>query len=275
MMTNFDRTALYNFPSHKDGSRAIFRSQNFTVEQAFGTPGEQVHFASRDETILLIPEGKGTIRGASTEAVVERRGIAVLSPGAFEFLFETAQRIFILTTGRIAFEDREPINAASYGALDTRVAPVNEPFLRVSGGDEIRIFAISDIPFPPTNPRLKFIQSATMSINWVEYNEPRDRSALSPHAHPDLEQGSLAINGDFIHHLRTPWGKNADLWRDDAHLNAKPSSLLVVAPDIIHTTEGVGSGHHLLVDVFAPPRRDFIEKGWIANAADYRDPMPG
>jgi hypothetical protein len=28
----------------------------------------------------------------------------------------------------------------------------------------------------------------------------------------------------------------------------------------------------VLIDVFAPPRRDFIAKGWVANAADYAPP---
>jgi len=36
----------------------------------------------------------------------------------------------------------------------------------------------------------------------------------------------------------------------------------------------VGPGHHLLIDVFAPPRRDFISKGWMLNAREYRDPLP-
>jgi hypothetical protein len=28
----------------------------------------------------------------------------------------------------------------------------------------------------------------------------------------------------------------------------------------------------LLIDIFAPPRRDFIAKNWVFNATDYRDP---
>jgi hypothetical protein len=111
-----------------------------------------------------------------------------------------------------------------------------------------------------------------MSINWVEYQGARDRTKLSPHSHTDFEQGSLAIAGDYVHHLRTPWGPNADQWCDDQHMEASTDSLLVIPPEIIHTTEGVGDGHSVLVDVFAPPRVDFIAKGWMHNAADYIDP---
>jgi hypothetical protein len=47
----------------------------------------------------------------------------------------------------------------------------------------------------------------------------------------------------------------------------------VVPPELIHTTEGVNGGHHLLIDIFAPPRRDFIAKSWMLNASAYRDPQ--
>lgn len=45
--------------------------------------------------------------------------------------------------------------------------------------------------------------------------------------------------------------------------------MMTVPVQLIHTTEGVGDGRHLLIDVFSPPRHDFIGKGWVANAADY------
>jgi hypothetical protein len=50
-------------------------------------------------------------------------------------------------------------------------------------------------------------------------------------------------------------------------------SILVIPPALIHTSEGVGPGRHLLIDVFAPPRRDFIAKKWMLNSSEYLDPQ--
>ena len=116
-------------------------------------------------------------------------------------------------------------------------------------------------------------QSETLSINWAEYDGPRDRAMLSPHSHDDFEQGSLGLQGDFVHHLRWPWGRNSNLWRDDQHVQLGSPSLMVVPPQVIHTTEGVGPGRHLLIDVFSPPRSDFIAKNWIFNASHYAAPV--
>ena len=82
----------------------------------------------------------------------------------------------------------------------------------------------------------------------------------------------MAVAGDFLHHLRVDWGKNANEWREDEHKLAGSPSVLVIPPELIHTTEGVGAGHHLLVDIFAPPRRDFIAKNWVLNSSEYLDP---
>jgi hypothetical protein len=34
-------------------------------------------------------------------------------------------------------------------------------------------------------------------------------------------------------------------------------------------------GRHILIDLFAPPREDFIAKGQILNSADYLPPQAG
>ena len=133
---------------------------------------------------------------------------------------------------------------------------------------------MDEVSAPADNPRLKFLQTQTLSINWVEYQGPRNRAALSPHAHSDFEQGSLALAGNFVHHLRAPWGPDANAWQDDRHEAMGSPSLLVVPVELIHTSEGVGPGHHLLIDIFCPPRADFIAKGWMANASDYIAHVP-
>lgn len=122
----------------------------------------------------------------------------------------------------------------------------------------------------PGMPRAKLFQTSTMSINWVDYNGPRDRKALSPHCHGDIEQASLSIEGTFVHHFRTSWGADADLWRPDAHIEAGPGTVALIPPPIIHTSEGIGPGRHILIDIFAPPRGDFIAKGQVLNSSDYQ-----
>lgn len=254
------------------GARTLARTQSFTVERLCDDGTGSFDFASATESVLLLPAVGATVSG-DRDAAVPGHAIAILPRGAYEVTLAAPGEAYVLATDRIDRTAGEAINAAAYAEPDARVRTVGTPFASLGGSaSDIRIYPVTDIAIPPDNGRLRFLQSETMSLNWVEYDGGRDRDALSPHSHADFEQATLAIQGDFIHHLRTPWGRNANLWRDDQHLAAGPASLVVIPPDIIHTTEGVGGGRHILVDVFAPPRRDFSERGWVDNAADY--PMP-
>ena len=251
-------------------ARRCVRAQNFAIDWFRGGAASTFGFASSEETMILMFDAAGTIVGAGHSAGVPGRSVSVVPAGSYELKLSQAGCGCILSTNR---KDQQPaLNAASYQTPDARVAPVGPAWPRVNGADNIRVYEIDMFKAPADNPRLKMLQSATMSINWVDYDGPRDRKALSPHAHADFEQASLAVAGDFVHHLRVAWGKNAEEWRDDEHKPAPSPSVLVIPPELIHTTEGVGPGHHLLIDIFAPPRRDFIGRGWVFNAADYRDP---
>jgi quercetin dioxygenase-like cupin family protein len=247
----------------KDARPTTIEGVNFAISQLAGENGARLAFHSDGETIFIAPDCSISLEQAGRQAQAKARSVAIAPPGATSLAFHGKGRVFALTSKN------------ADGATDPRVAAVGTPFAREGDALAIAVFAIDEMPFPPGNPRLKFLQSATMSINWVEYDGPRDRRKLSPHAHKQFEQGSLAIAGSFVHHIRTPWTEDAGAWRDDLHIAAGAGSVLVIPPELVHTTEGIGPEKHILIDVFAPVRRDFIAKGWVHNAAAYRDPEPG
>lgn len=261
------RPASVSYFSQAGQGPSAVRGQNFIV-QRLGGAGGQAHAITSDTEVLFIFAQCGAKVATATETHrIEPRSFVIVPPGKTEVHLDGAGHAYALTTGAADPLWEQAINAAEYETPDPRVKPVGASGARASS--EVRIHPVDRIPFPQGNPRLKFLQTATMSVNWVEYEGPRNRTQLSPHAHTDFQQGSLAIEGNFIHHIRTPWGSDANQWRDDEHIEAGADSLLVIPPELLHTTEGVGGGRHILIDVFAPPRDDFIAKDWVHNAGDY------
>lgn len=245
------------------------RGQNFLVDwiEARGTPGEcTLH--SADEILLLLPTTGATLTGGGERLEAPGRAICILPPGHVRVALGAGGLAIALRTACPEADAAASLNADAYTPPNPRVAPVGPAWQR-TGRQGIAVVEVDRMARAAGRPRLKMLQSATMSINWVEYEGVRDRTQLSPHSHDDFEQGSLAIFGDYVHHLRTPWGPDATAWRDDVHMPAPEGSLTVIPPGLIHTTEGVGDGRHLLIDIFAPVRADFVAKGWIANAGDY------
>lgn len=248
------------------------RAQNFAVawHQA-GVAAASAACESADETLLIVLDAPVGIAGAGDDAEAPVRSICILPPGAWQLNLRPGATCVVLSSLREGIA-AGAFNETAYAERDPRIAPVGPPWRALRNASEVRIFSIDSIAAPKDKPRLKMLQTATLSINWVEYEGPRDRRALSPHSHTSFEQGSLALAGDFVHHLRVDWGQDADAWQDDQHARLGSPSLMVVPVHTIHTSEGVGPGRHLLIDVFSPPRSDFIAKGWVANSGDYAAP---
>lgn len=258
-------TAVYNL-----APGSVARGQNFYVQWLAGG-GAPFAAQSARETLLLLPDASGAqIRAGNAAAQsVPGRSVCVLPAGEIEVTCDEGGRAVLLASSRADLAPGVSINDGDYATPDARIVGSEAGYARTRGQGEVQVIRIDDIVPPADKPRLKMLQSDTLSINWVEYQDARDRSKLSPHSHTNFEQGSLAIDGHFVHHLRVNWGPDANQWREDQHLEAGPASLIAIPVQMIHTTEGVGDGRHLLIDVFSPPREDFIGKGWVANAGDY------
>lgn len=257
----------------------LMRAQNFWVEWIeFGEGDGAPSFDSPFETLLLATGAALHVSPADPAvpaADVPAHSLAILPPGRYAVAGQARAACALIASQRGDLDGRRVLNSQAYATLDGRVVPAGRPYRRKKPSARIEVLDIDAIMASRDKPRLKMLQTETLSINIVEYRGPRDRAALSPHAHAEFEQGSLALSGDFVHHLRVPWAADADQWRSDEHLAAPSPSLLVVPVEMIHTTEGVGDGHHFLLDVFSPPRADFIDKGWVFNAPDYARNEPG
>lgn len=262
--TGVRETAVYNLTPG-----AVARGQNFFVQWL---QGGDVPFTAQSahEMLLLLPDEGAEVRiGRASAQIVPGRSVCVLPAGNVTVRPAPQGRAVLIASSRKDLASSVAVNDADYSTPDARLAGSDAGYRRTRGAGELQVIAVDDIRAPADKPRLKMLQSDTLSINWVEYMGPRDRSKLSPHSHTNFEQGSLAIEGDFIHHLRVQWGPDANQWREDQHLEAGPASMISIPVQLVHTTEGVGAGRHLLIDVFSPPREDFIQKGWVANSGDY------
>lgn len=252
--------------------RWLVRSQNFVIEWIEAVhDGARIAIASDTEMMVLVLSSPLTVECDSETRTASTRSVVIVEAGKATLEMQAGGRCAVLASHRSDLVERPVLNDALFEFPDARITAALPGFRRKGPWSGIEVIAIDGFSAPSSNPRLKMLQSETLSINWVEYEGPRDRRQLSPHSHANLEQGSLALEGTFVHHLREPWGKDANLWAADRHIEMGSPSLLVVPVDVIHTSEGIGGGTHLLVDVFSPPRRDFIAKGWIHNADHYAE----
>ena len=220
-----------------------------------------------DEFVLLLPDAESraviTWQGAPIE--VAGHAIVFVPPGESRIEMTTGGRLVRLFT--TASTDIVALCPEGYEE-DPNVPPL-QPWPEPAGGDKVRVYSM-DIA-QETGRLGRLFRSRNFMVNYIyPRSGPRDRSSMSPHSHADFQQCSLSLEGSYVHHLRWPWGNDADLWREDDHALCHSPSVTVIPAQVIHTSEAIGKDTNILIDIFCPPRHDFSQQpGWVLNADEY------
>ena len=258
------------------GRHWYVRGENFVVaysEAAAGAAFERVQ--QQDEYVVLLPDVDTVVEviaqgegNAAQLTSVTGPAIVMVPPGPSVVKVVQAGRVVRLLTDKATDLLALSFNTATYASRHKHVAPV-VPWPVPKGGWKVRAYSL-DVPADPQRFG-RIWRCTTFMVNWFYPSPgPRDITKMSPHHHDDFEQCSLALEGDFIHHLRWPWTVDMNDWREDEHAACGSPSIAVIPPPAIHTSQALAEGNNVLIDIFSPPRVDFSQKaGWILNADEY------
>jgi hypothetical protein len=261
--------------SSADERTAVVRAQNVILVHTDARAGDDLDNGTLDgELAVVVTAGSPTFSVLTQDGVtvIDEPGLVVVPPGSSRLSVDGDGPIVrLVEAGERAWRDRAA-NADSYAHDHPRVALLRrwpEPV----GGPEVRFYRLADVtPEPGRFGRI--FRTRSFMVNFLdEVDGPRDPRKLSPHAHDDFEQLSLAVQGAYTHHIRTPWLGDSTVWREDDHVRLGSPSVAIIPPPTVHTSAAADPGRNQLIDIFSPPREDFSAKpGWVLNAADYPAP---
>ncbi|TCK25836.1 hypothetical protein [Pseudonocardia endophytica] len=265
-------------PAHDDeksGRTWAVRGQNFVLTRSVLTAGQVLDRDDPDhEHVVLLTDAGAHVAVEAAGESREIRGVAmvVVPPGASLVRACADTEVVRLFDHRTTDVAALAVNAAEYVRPHARVATL-EPWPAPPGGDRLRVYRPDDVPAEPGRFG-RIYRTRSFMVNFLDpYDGPRPRNKLSPHHHDDFQQCSLAVGGEFEHHIRTPWTPDMDQWHPDEHRTVGSPSATIIPPPTVHTTRACGPGRNQLIDIFSPPRTDFSERdGWVLNAADYPAP---
>jgi hypothetical protein len=247
----------------------ICRGANFVVTVSKVTEGAVLTRQNPDEYVLLTNDLAATVTADTETVEAAPDTLTIVPPGDSRVVARRAGTLARIFSAEAADLAARAVNAADYAAGAPLVAPLGRG-PAPKDGYRLRNYVLAD--HVTDGSFLRVFRTANLMVNpLVPWTAPRNVHKLSPHSHADFEQASLALESTWIHHLRTPWTPDMDDWVDDLHAEIGSPSVTVIPPTVIHTSRNIAPMGRL-VDVFAPPRLDFLRQGVVRNADDY--PMP-
>ncbi|MBW0105127.1 hypothetical protein [Pseudonocardia sp. KRD291] len=258
-----------------DSRTAVVRAQNVVLVHTAARTGDDLDNGTLDGELAIVVTGASPVFTVYTDdgaTRVDRPGLVVVAPGASRIdVHGDGPLVRLVEAGEPAWRDRAA-NADAYADDHPRVALLRR-WPEPSGAPTVRFYPLADVPDDPARFG-RIFRTRSFMVNFLPENDgPRDPRKLSPHAHDDFEQLSLAVQGEYVHHIRTPWRPDSTTWREDEHVRLGSPSVAIIPPPTVHTSAASDPGVNQLIDIFSPPRVDFSERpGWVLNADDY--PMP-
>ena len=272
--TSFQKADYLRFydlaPSERTDLQSTWfgRGQNFILGYTVARDGAMlVGPATEDEHMLILPEAASavTLVQGSTTTRIEGNTLTIVPPGESRVEVQKGGvilRVFSVLAPGLA---ERCLNRDTYAEPDPNVAPYR-PWPAPRDGFRLRSYSLDIAPVPGRFGRL--FQSSNLMVNVFYPQGARDITRMSPHHHDDFQQGWLILEGECVHHLRWPWTPDLRIWRDAEHVRVGAPSLTVVPPPSLHTPQMLAE-RNILIDIFSPPRRDFVDEGWVLNHDEY------
>lgn len=252
----------------------VVRAQNVILIHTDAHNGDDLDNGTLDGELAIVVTDASpafTVLTGDGATKVDSPGLVVVPPGASRIsVHGDGPLVRLVEATEAAWRDRVA-NADAYAENHPRVTLLER--WPAPAEARVRFYPLSEVPADPKRFG-RIFRTRSFMVNFLPPQDgPRDPHKLSPHHHDDFEQLSLAVQGEYVHHIRTPWLPDRSTWREDEHVRIGSPSVTVIPPPTVHTSEASDPGVNQLIDIFSPPRVDFSEKpGWVLNADDY--PMP-
>jgi hypothetical protein len=253
------------------------RGQNVIVHWIEANPGATFSRTGQvDEYMIILPDDNTPYEATAKGESVRGQGyqLLIVPPGDSSIVLPKGGRLVRLFSTQSPDLNARCSNARVYAQPDP-LQPPFKPWPAPREGYKLRVYDLQRGDRAPGQMG-PIWRCTTLMVNFPPPSrKARDITRMSPHSHADFEQCSLVFAGNYVHHLRWPWGLNKNDWREDEHVVVGAPSATMIPARVIHTSEArqPGPEGNRMADIFAPPRLDFSrQEGWVKNADEY--PLP-